>query len=88
MEEWLSGWLSGWQCKKEPVMKTSCRPWPWIKLMYLPPGSSRPLPYDGSGSMSGQLDVSCSLISSMVARHGWQWRRPRTTKGDGQLPVR
>ena len=30
-----------------------------MKLWYLPPGSSRPLPYDGKGSIRGQFSVSC-----------------------------
>lgn len=43
-----------------PVMTTSRRPSPWMKLAYRGPGSSLPRPYDGSGSTSGHLLVSCA----------------------------
>ena len=41
-----------------PVITTSWTPSPWIKLTYLPPGRSLPLPYDGNGSITGQFEES------------------------------
>ncbi len=37
-----------------------------MKLAYLAPGSSLPRPYDGSGSASGQLLVSCTQLTVNV----------------------
>ncbi|BAF08381.1 Os02g0256000 [Oryza sativa Japonica Group] len=59
----------------------SRRPSPWMKLVYLAPGSSLPLPYDGSGSASGQLLVSCVDVNDTThhqeeerKRKTWPWR--------------
>lgn len=53
---------------KLPVMITSVRLVPNMKLMYLPPGASLPWPYDGNGSDSGQSLMSYKHLTKCISK--------------------
>ncbi|KVH95361.1 hypothetical protein Ccrd_002593 [Cynara cardunculus var. scolymus] len=66
--------FEGWEFSYIPVIITSWTPSPWMKLRYLPPGRSRPLPYEGNGATKGQIDpgtenTCVALITAPLAKY-------------------
>ena len=47
-----------WKCYNLPVIMTSVRFVPKMRLLYLPAAASLPLPYDGNASITGHSFIS------------------------------